>query len=174
MFMRRALSIGLALSCAAFLLWTVPGEAKIALSLGEAEGRVGETVAVPITLHSDGAGICATSADITFDTEHLAFEGVDAGEAASAAGKTPVVSQPSPGVVRIGVFGVNQSRLQDGVMAVLRFKVIKGTSKHLALSGSGGVADCDGNDMAAELVCGGVSLSDDGRLPKGKGKAPQH
>lgn len=170
MLMRKVLSIGLALTSAAFFLWAQPSAARITLSLGEAEGRIGDTVAVPITLQSGGAGVCATSVDITFDTTHLSFEGAEPGPAASAVGKAPVVSQPSPSTVRVGLIGMNQATMQDGVVVILRFKVIKGTKKHLALTGSGGAADCDGNDMAADLACGGISLVEADHLPKGKGK----
>lgn len=99
------------------------------MELGSGSGNTGETVTLPVTLTNvPGSNISAIAMDISYDVDVLGNPIVTIGPAGNAAGKKVVMSTPSPGLFRIGVIGINNTTISDGVVANVSFTV-KSTAK---------------------------------------------
>ena len=74
------------------------------LDLGSDSGAEGETVTIPITLTNiPGTEIAGTANDIGFNPSYFSVVDCTVGPAGVAANKDVEYSQPSPGVLRVGV-----------------------------------------------------------------------
>jgi len=139
-----------------FLL-TLAGVAQAAprLSFDPVKGS-GETVTLQVTLTSDGAQLAALGANIGYDITALEYQTVTAGTAAIAAKKDVKISSPSPGMLRLGILGVNSSSIGNGIVAVMTFsKKLGANPKKLEFKYS-----VSGADQAGEAVKVGVSKPD--------------
>lgn len=94
-----------------------------ALDLGTAMGIPGETVTVPITLTGNGARISATSNDIVFNPYVFVNATAVVGPAATSAGKDITVESPYSGTLRVGIFGMNNTEIPDGVVAYVMLTI---------------------------------------------------
>ena len=133
------------------------GPLAAGLSLGQGSGAPGDKVEIPVTLSGGGSIPCALSMDISYDTQALYFEGVEAGPAGTAAGKQTISNIPKPGVVRVAIYGLNQTPVQDGTVAKLTFSISTGASSDQLLGATCSAADAAGGDLTTS--CGGGSIS---------------
>ncbi len=101
----------------------------VRLDLGSTSGLVGGDVTIPITLNYEGTtpNISATSNDIAFDPALLDTPRAAVGPAGTAASKQATGNTVSPGVFRVGVFGLNQNIIQNGVVALVTFRIRGGS-----------------------------------------------
>ena len=94
---------------------------------------------------------------MTFDPALLTFASVTSGPAATAAGKNVSSNlNASTNTITLGVIGNNQNLMNDGIIAYLNFTVLPNAGGAVALGGSCGAADRDGNDLPSQ--CNGGSV----------------
>ncbi len=95
------------------------------LSAGQGHSHPGAVgVVVPISLISDpGAEVAAINFDLSYDSSQLTFQQVSEGDAALAADKIVASSSPSDGVIRVIVYGLNQTAIGDGVIVNVHFDI---------------------------------------------------
>jgi hypothetical protein len=123
--MKTFIRISLILS---ILAVAVPASAQAAgatLTVGQGNGHIGTYgVVVPISLtSSSGINVAALNFDIQFDDAKLAVLDVTLGPAAEAAAKEVHFATPTTGTLRVVVYGINQNRIGDGVIANAIFDV---------------------------------------------------
>lgn len=106
------------------------------LDLGTASGALGARVSIPMTLAKNGAPIAATSMDITYDASIVQDPTGTISLIAKNAGKSLMSSTPSPGVFRVGVVGLNQTLMPDGVIATISFTINPETTARQATLGN--------------------------------------
>ncbi len=134
----------------------------IRLDLGSGTGAAGTDVTIPITLNYGGAApnISATSNDIGFDTALLENPRAAIGPAGTAAAKNVVANNLSAGVFRVGVLGINQNIIQDGIVANVTFTVKAGVSPgNITLTNTPGAADAAGNPVTVAGVAGSINVA---------------
>jgi hypothetical protein len=146
------------------------------LTLGIGSGLPGQSVALPLALANNGAAaITAVTIDATFDPTQLAYQSVQAGGAASAAGKAVSASSPSPGIVRIVVFGLNQAAIADGELAVISFGIsssaLSSGTNPLALANVS-AADSSAGAVSVTLQSGSITVSVPSTPPPAPAPAP--
>jgi hypothetical protein len=86
-------------------------------------GKRGETVSVPLHLFTRGARISAVSVDLEYDAGVLENPTLSLGPAGERAEKMLVYNDATPGVLRIGVLGVNNTRIKNGPLAYVNFRI---------------------------------------------------
>ncbi len=105
---------------------TKDGEATgINLDLGEVSNAQGGKVTIPINLDARGQAVSALSNNISYNPNILANPRATIGEAANQAGKQLVFNEKRPGFLRVGIIGLNQTLIPDGVVAYVTFDVLK-------------------------------------------------
>jgi len=120
-------------------VWGIGIAEAAMLRVGRAHGRPEGTVSVPVRFaRQQGENIVGLSGDITFDATVLANPrcevarklGIEWGARKGRGGsemareKTAVCSEPRPGVVRIGIFGLNLVPIPAGEVATVTFDVL--------------------------------------------------
>ena len=116
----------------AILLQAIPTVAvagsSAGLSAGNASGLLSATRTVPITLNFDPeVEVTGFNFDLGFDPDRVTVGKVSLGSAAS--GKTlPTPTQPSPGILRVIVFGVDAIPMSEGVVVNIQFNIESGAS----------------------------------------------
>jgi len=100
------------------------------LSAGSASGLPGDTgLSIPVSLSSDaGTEVTGLNFDLNFDSTRLTVQNVTIGGTASSAGKALSWSTPSSGRVRVLIFGLNQTAIQNGTVANVVVGVNMGAS----------------------------------------------
>lgn len=128
------------------------GPPSVAVDLGGGVGRPGGIACVPVTLNGGGAQVAATSNDIGFASS---FFSVNDGlinpniGSGTAANKQVASSTVSPGLERVGVFGLSPAIIPDGLLYTCRFAVdASAASGTFPLSNAPGATDPGGNDLA--------------------------
>ena len=107
-----------------FMAGTVLSGSFSQIELGSGSGKKGETITLPVTLiNAPNSGISAIGIDIGYDPDVLENTAVTIGPAGSAADKNVVMSTPSQGVFRIGLIGINNTTISDGIVANVSFTV---------------------------------------------------
>jgi hypothetical protein len=144
------------------LVFTIPGMAfGIHLDLGSASGTRGSNVTISITLNYEGAApnICATSNDISFDTNVLENPTAAIGPAGSAANKQIISNLVSPGLFRVGVMGLNQNIIQGGILAYVTFRIKESASPgDTTLNNTPSATDPNGNLVTVQGDSGVVHI----------------
>ncbi len=97
-----------------------------ALSAGTAAGLPGTTVDLPVNLMQGAATVSSLQFDVVLPSS-LSWVSTAAGSAASSAGKQ-VLGATFPGGVRVVLFGINQTAVGSGTVAVVRLKIGTGSS----------------------------------------------
>jgi PKD repeat protein len=143
---------------AALVLAASLGFSAAEISVSNASGLPGETVTVQVSLSGSGGGICALATDIAFDTGRLSFAGAAAGAAASAAGKQVVAEEVQPGTLRLGVYGMNQTPIPDGVVAELTFAIGSLAAGSVPLTPACSAANCAGGPVQPSCFPGSVTV----------------
>ena len=121
---------------------TATGEdAAAELTIGSAQGEVGDAVEVPVTLTTNGTEPSTVVFSISYDLACLEYVSVAAGPAAEAAGKDVSFYEPEregseAGKVNLIVWGVNQNAMGDGVIVTVQFKILRAGGGAVALTGS--------------------------------------
>lgn len=138
------------------------------LSLGSVTGFAGSQVSVPVTLATNGAPVIAISIDIGFDPTKLSVPLNAAGTAPLAASRGPAISitdeygdpikniaqsLPSPGLLRLGIFGTNTIAIGDGVVALVKFNLAESATGLLVLT-----------NISSSTVPGGTATAGDGSI----------
>lgn len=144
----------------AWLAWPPLSQAQTGtatLSVDSVSALIGTLdVTVPVRLASTGAQVAGLNFDLSFDATALTLRDVTLGPAGSAAGKSVAFSQPAAGVVRIIVFGINQTAIGDGEVVTVHFDVSASAAPGVtALTLSNAVAtDPSGGSIPLTLVDG--------------------
>jgi uncharacterized repeat protein (TIGR01451 family) len=108
----------------------------------------GSTVTLNIKLTSNGGSVVGTANDIGYDTAVFSNPQATIGQVATDAGKQILVSTPSTGVFRVGITGINQNTIADGVVATVTFDVdVNATPGDYTLSNAPSSTDPGGNDL---------------------------
>ncbi len=179
----------------------VAGEAgtTVTATLGGVPANPGDPVEVPLHLVSEGDAPAALVIFVAFDPAQIQpvagyfatapggaqFEGMPGvayglgaaapGEAAVAAGKFVDSHAPAPGLLAIGVAGLNANPIGDGVVALLAFRVTPGVAEGATVVLRGVDADhppvlvgdkealstaahFDGRALALAIVDGGIAV----------------
>ena len=129
------------------------------LDLTRISGKPGETVSVPVTLTNvSGYEIAAVSTDVSYDVAVFENARAEIGPAGSAAGKYVVFNEISSGILRVGVSGVNQNLIGDGVVAYVVFDIkTDAVMGQTDLGNAPSASDQSGNDVPIEGESGAVT-----------------
>jgi len=129
------------------------------LDLTRRSGKPGETVRVPVTLtNASGYEIAAVSMDVSYDVAVFENARAEIGPAGSAAGKYVVFNEISSGILRVGVSGVNQNLIGDGVVAYVVFDIkTDAVMGQTDLGNAPSASDPSGNDVPIEGESGAVT-----------------
>lgn len=92
---------------------------------GTGSKSIGASFTTPIVLDAGGQTISALSNDIIYDPNLLANPRVTISDSAKQAGKEVVFNEVRPGLLRVGVVGLNQNLIPDGITAQVTFDVLK-------------------------------------------------
>ncbi|MCM8813814.1 MAG: Ig-like domain-containing protein, partial [Candidatus Omnitrophica bacterium] len=85
------------------------------------------SVAVPLTIASQPQQIATgLNFDVRYDSTKFALSTVTPGSVVAQANKSLLFSTPSVGVVRVVVFGLNQTTLADGELAIIALNILAG------------------------------------------------
>jgi hypothetical protein len=120
---------------------------EVNLDLGEVSNARGGKVTIPITLDTRSQAISVLSNDISYDPNVLANPRATIGEAVSQAGKELVSNETRPGLFRVGVIGLNQTLIPDGVVAYVTFDVLR--DGPISLKNRPSASDPSGNSISA-------------------------
>lgn len=118
------------------------------MSLGEVSASPGQRVTVPVVLNysaSDSENVCAAAIDVS--VKGVEDPKVELGPAAQSADKQVVSHVLSDNTYRIGIMGLNQNTINDGVLAELSFRVKEDASGDLVLKTKASASDPDGNPL---------------------------
>jgi hypothetical protein len=131
------------------------------LDLGVIDGSRDERVKIPVTLANvSGNNISAVSMDIAFDSGAVENPSVEIGPAGSAADKTTISSEPSPGTFRIGVLSMsNNDIIGDGIVAYVNFDIMPDAAKgDTVLGNTPSASDPLGNNVPLEGADGMITV----------------
>jgi len=150
--MKQMIISSILLLCAAIAAHAAPGmRAGTTLSGGG-------TYTVPITLTGDAAAIAAIGIEVTYDPG-LLEAAVVAGPAATVAGKQATVTPGAKGHLTVGVFGMNATKIMDGVVAILTLRVQPGQEQATkSLNYAFSASTPAGDDLLLEHATGTVIL----------------
>jgi hypothetical protein len=125
--MKRTIGIliTLAICITPLTAFAAPPASGALLTAGQGAGNPGSMgVVIPITLETaTGESVAALNFDLQYDETKLSVADVTLGAAALAADKVVVSGLPLTGIVRVIVYGENQNRIGDGVVANVVFNV---------------------------------------------------
>lgn len=166
----------ISISCLLFFIaGTSPSFAEdLTLSLSSDEGSPGQTADLTLSLsYPDGATASGFQLDINYDTDVLENPSATEGQILIDAGKEIASSQPSSGIFRIVVSGINQNIVQAGDAATINFDIKPGAqagqtdltlSNLAATEPDGQPLDPIGNDGSVTVVVGVPTLSEWGLI----------
>jgi hypothetical protein len=132
------------------------------LSVGAASGLPGTSVDVPISLSPGTTAVSSLQFDLVFPSS-LAWISTAAGPASSSAGKD-VSSAALPSGVRIIIFGLNQTSIGAGTVAVVRLLIAPGTPAGALTAGITGMtgSKADGSAVSVTGTPGIVTVNASG------------
>jgi len=141
------------------------GEAEVvALSVGLGEGKVGDTIDIPVVLQNGLRMPSQILFQVQYNSDRLAFEGLTPGAAAEEAGKDVNAFVSAPGKVVFIVSGLNTDIVNSGEILVARFKILSGTTDEvLPLAAShASLLDSEGESIEVVLTDGHIRINADG------------
>ncbi len=117
------------------------------IRLGEATVEPGQSVTVPLRYSASGKTAVAVASDVRFNTSIFKNPRCSGGSALPA-NKSVRCGNPSRGVLRLAIFGLNTDPLPSGELATITFD-IPATAKpgRYKLRNKPSAADKDGNDF---------------------------
>jgi hypothetical protein len=103
------------------------GEVRTLGEIDHSEGSkgIGTSFTTPIILDAKGQAISALSNDIIYDPNLLANPRVIIDDSATKAEKEVIFNEVKPGLLRLGIVGLNQNVIPDGTIAYVTFDVLK-------------------------------------------------
>ena len=116
---------------------------------------IGASFTTPIILDAKGQAISAVSSDITYDPNLLANPRVTISGSAKQVGKEVVFNEVRPGLLRVGVVGLNQNLIPDGVTANVTFDVLK--EGQISFSNQPTASDPHGNMVSVTFRDGKIT-----------------
>jgi hypothetical protein len=100
-----------------------------ALSLSTLTGTRGQNVVMPLILTNGGTPqISAVTLEISYDATKLSATQVQIGNAANGAAKTVSSSNPSAGLLRLVIYGLNQNSISNGQITLITFHILSGAA----------------------------------------------
>lgn len=90
------------------------------------DSKIGSTLNVPLLLDSQGQAISALSSDFAYDPNVLGNPRVMIGDSGMQAEKNVIFNEVRPGLLRVGVIGLNQKLIPDGEVVYITFIVLRG------------------------------------------------
>jgi hypothetical protein len=155
----------LAVCLAPLSAFAAPPSSGAKLTIGQGNGNPGSLgVIVPITLETAvGDSVAALNFDLQYDETKLSAVDVTLGAAAQAADKVIVTRLDITGIVRVIIYGENQSVISDGVVANVVFNVsASATAGSIPLTFTEAVAATpEATAVELQTVSGSVEISDD-------------
>ncbi len=142
-----------------FIIAALSTGAQTQIQLGSASGAPEDTVNLPVTLTTGGNTVCALSLEIRYDESKLTPSAAELDSQGTAAGKQITQSYPLPGVLRLGLYGMNQTALANGVVANAKFTIREDAVGSSLLATTCGASDCSGNGVSAASGTATVSIS---------------
>ncbi len=154
------------------IAWVIAGTAlcgaggAAVLTAGDAQGHAGDTnVAVPVTLDAaTGESVAALQFDVLFNPATLGLPDVTLGAAAAAAGKSLSHNLLQPGRMRVLIAGLNQTVIEDGVVAEAQFSIAADAAagaEPIAFSGII-LSDPNGQSVGAASTPGTLTIGNGG------------
>ncbi len=144
-------------------------QGQIEILVGTASGGPGDDVDLGVELVTNGEQPSVIVAKLVYDAVQLSFVDVEAGEAATQAGKSVAYDNKTPGLVSIVVFG-GTSAMADGNLLTVTF-AISGAAPPgvltIAGDGSESVAAPDGTRIPVVLEQGSIMVSNCPAAPAG-------
>jgi hypothetical protein len=131
------------------------------LALGRAAGQPGQSVTVPL-IYRQGLGPQAAglATDIQFNPTALVHPRCAAGPALDDAAKSVVCAEPQPGLLRVGVYGLNLDPVPDGEVATITFDLLSQARRGLySLRHTPSAADAQGRDFFLARRNGAVRVN---------------
>jgi len=99
-----------------------PGTAIFAV--GQGSGYPGSTgINIPISIDTGGLDVAAVNFNLTYDASKLVFQSISAGSSATQAGKSLESNAETAGVVKVVIYGLNQTAVGNGVLANAVFAI---------------------------------------------------
>jgi len=146
----------------------------LTLSLSSDEGVPGQTVSLTLSLsYSPPTSVSGFQLDIEYVTEMLESPSATVGPVLIAADKEISSSQPSSGVFRMVVSGMNQNVIQDGDAATIYFHIKTDATEGItyltldnlaATEPNGDPLDVEGIEGSVTVVTGIPTLSEWGMI----------
>ena len=145
----------------AYLTFNIRANGFPSLDNARVNGKAGETVRVPITPNSASRyEIAAVSIDISHDSGVLENPTAEVGPAGTVAGKDVVFDEISPGILRVGAWGMNQNVIGDGIVAYVTYDIKANAVRGLtALTNASAASDPYGNDAPIHETNGVVYVN---------------
>lgn len=134
-----------------------PAEGEAAITVKTVEASAGSQVMVPVSLTATGAMPAAFVFQVNYGADRMQFVEARGAAAAAKAGKTVRAYEPSPGMIRIALYGDTQA-VADGTIAELVFKLTNARpGERLPLDAKdASAADGDARRRAVSTVSGSV------------------
>lgn len=129
------------------------------IRLGDAVVEPGQSVTVPLSYSASGKTAVAVASDVRFNTSIFKNPRCSGGSALPA-NKSVRCGNPSRGVLRLAIFGLNTDPLPSGELATITFD-IPATAKpgRYKLRNKPSAADKDGNDFRLTHGHGAVRIA---------------
>ena len=131
------------------------------LAVGSATAVPGSAdLLLPVSLVTSGAEVTDLQFDVTFDVARVRLIGAQSGPVAIQVGKSAFLNLTGEGRARVQITGLNDRRLGQGVVALLRFGVRSGADAGLAPVGLDSVLAVAGNGavVPSTAVAGNVEV----------------
>ena len=95
------------------------------IDLGDGSGPPGTAdITIPLDISYEGdPDVASFNLDVHYDVDKLAYKNIANGESATSAGKQVVASTPAANTIRVILFGLNQTVLEEGTTAYLTFDI---------------------------------------------------
>ena len=97
------------------------------LSVGNATGGAGSNVNVTVSFTAGATAVASLSFDLNLPAG-LSYVSCTTGAAAAAAGKSATCNSPTPGDVKVVIFGLNQTAIGSGALATITLNIPTGTA----------------------------------------------
>ena len=111
------------------------------LVIGDAEGRAGDTISLPVTIETIGSLASTVSFRLLYDPVKLEFESVALGAQAAAANREVSHLNIEPGTISFIVWGLSRDEIADGEILVVEFTITSASDdEYLAVTGQNGSA----------------------------------
>jgi len=131
-------------------LVAVPAQAgQLTLATTAAQLTGGDPYTLSVSLvNTPGQSLAAISLDLTFEPESLASELCQAGPAATGAGKQVAQRLVRPGLVRVGIWGLNNTPIPNGVVFSCPMRAVTFSPPGVKLLGGASDASTTGGGSA--------------------------